>query len=101
MTVNLTTLTISWTAPWVSIPINNYTVTMTNATSSQIINEWTTPDTDIFVAKTWESDCDTLDFVVMAGTDVGYSGFSQPNTTGFPYGKIWIALVKKILSTYC
>lgn len=95
-TMNLTTLSVSWTAPWL-LPLNSYTVTMTNITSSQAIGEWTTTHTNMFVEKTWQSDCDTLEFTVRANTDVGSSSTSQPRITGFPNGKIMTALVESVI----
>ena len=83
---NLTTLTLTWTAPWLH-PILYYTVTMLNLSSSQQ-NQWTTFDEYLVVQRGEEGrgQCDELVFTVLADTTVG-SSENSPNTTGgFPKG---------------
>ena len=96
--INLTALNVSWAAPW-PLPVSNYTLIMTNTTSSQILNEWTITGKSLSVVKTWQSDCDTLEFAVRANTDVGSSSFSPPRITGFPNGKMRPVLPKIITLT--
>ena len=80
---NLTTLTLTWTAPWPH-PISNYTVTVTN-TSSGLVNQFTVNEEN-FVLRGGGSHCDELVFIVEAETDVGSSGTSSNTTGGFPKG---------------
>ena len=83
---NLTTLTLTWTAPWPH-PILDYTVTMLNLSSGQQ-NQWTTCDEYLVVQRGGEAggQCDELVFTVVAETAVG-SSKNSPNTTGgFPKG---------------
>ena len=71
---------------------------MTNVTSAQILNEWDTTDTNKLVPKTWQSDCEGIEFAIRANTDVGPSNSSQPIITGFPNGKIRSALLKVLVT---
>ena len=90
---NLTTLTLTWTAPW-SHPISNYTVAVTN-TSSGLVSQFTV-DKEQFVLRRGGGggQCDELVFTVEAETDVGSSG-SSPNTTGgLPNGLFCIVSLK-------
>ena len=104
----MTTLTLTWTAPWPH-PISNYTVTVTNTTSGLV--SLFTVDEEQFVLKEGGGggggsgadgqgggegvvgkgrggQCDELVFTVEAETDVGSSGTSPITTGGFPKGKI-------------
>ena len=89
---NLTTLTLTWSAPW-QHPISNYTVTVTN-TSSSLVSQFTVYE-EQFVLKNeggagegrggrGEVYCDELVFTVEAETDVGRSGTSLNATGNFP-----------------
>ena len=90
---NLTTLTLTWTAPWPH-PISNYTVTVTN-TSSGLVNQFIANE-EQFVLRRGEGggQCDELVFTVEAETDVGSSGFSPNTTGGFPNGLFCIISLK-------
>ena len=79
---NMTALTLTWTAPW-SLPISNYTVTVSN-TSSGVVSQFTVAENQFVLRRGGEGgggQCDELVFTVEAETDVGSSGTS-PNTTG-------------------
>ena len=92
--INLTTLTLTWTAPWPH-PISDYTVTMLNLTSGQQ-NQWTTFDEYLVVKRgeeEVEGQCNELIFTVEAETDVGSSGNSPNTSGGFPKGS-WKLLLK-------
>ena len=84
---NLTALTLTWTAPW-SLPINNYTVTVSN-TSSGVANQFTIAENQFVLSRGGEvggGQCDELVFTVEAETNVGSSGTSPNTTGGFPKG---------------
>lgn len=85
---NLTALTLTWTAPW-SLPVNNYTITITN-TSSGLVSQFTV-DKEQFVLR-GGGQCDELVFTVEAETDVGGNGTSPNTTGGFPEGLFFCAL---------
>ena len=83
---NLTTLTLTWTAPWPH-PILDYTVTMLNLSSGQQ-NQWKTCDEYLVVQRGEEArgQCDELVFTVLVETAVGSSENSSKTTRGFPKG---------------
>ena len=92
VTSNLTTLVVSWTAPW-SFPVKNYILRMTDASSSELVRTWVTNATQALVTKTWQSECKLVVFTVEAITDVGHSGASQPTMAGFPISKcMWVGV---------
>ena len=83
---NLTTLTLTWTAPW-SLPVKNYTITITN-TSSGLVSQFII-DKEQFVLRRvgrGGGQCDELVFTVEAETEVGSNGTSPSTTGGFPKG---------------
>ena len=89
--INLTTLKISWSPPWIH-PVNNYTLFITNNNTGIIMN-YTTVNTQYRVYD--NSECNVLEFTVSANTDVGNSRFSEKTINGFP--KCEFKYVRRIL----
>ena len=85
---NLTTITLTWTAPW-SLPVKNYTITITNTTSGLVSQFIVNKEQFVLGRKgggRGGGQCDELVFTVEAETDVGSNGTSPNTTGGFPKG---------------